>query len=426
MRPPRSPAAYAAVITAACFSLQAVGVGIYISYGVFFTPLIETFGWSRAAVSGASSLAFFVMGAVGILLGRLNDRFGPRRLMAVAAVFYGLGFSLMATVSNLFQLYLVIGLIFGIGLSSVDVIALTTVTRWFSGNRGKMTGLVKVGTGAGQMLFPVLAGFLIARFGFQLASVFIGVGAFLLLAVISRLLYRDPDTYGRHRGTGETACTEDAPCGTPAQTRGMTFSQALKTREFWLLCTSSLLMLACLLSVMIHIVPHGRDIGVPALRAAGVLSAIGAVSMLGRFGSGIIIDRTGSKPIMIASFILALAGLFWLTSAATLWALYLFAAVYGIAHGSFFTGISPMVAELFGIRSHGSLVGVILFFGTAGGALGPFITGLMFDRFQGYGQAFWVLIGFASAAFVLMLMIRVPSKVTEAKGQTARLEKQNS
>ncbi|MFH1078935.1 MAG: MFS transporter, partial [Pseudomonadota bacterium] len=88
----QKPIAYSRIITAACFSIQAVGVGIYISYGVFFNPLIDEFGWPRAAISGASSAAFFIMGLFGILIGRLNDKFGPRILMSIAAIFFGLGF----------------------------------------------------------------------------------------------------------------------------------------------------------------------------------------------------------------------------------------------------------------------------------------------------------------------------------------------
>jgi MFS family permease len=74
---------YGYVIIAACFGIQAIGVGTYISYGVFFNPLISEFGWSRAAISGASSIAFFLMGLFGIFVGRLNDKIGPRNVMAV-------------------------------------------------------------------------------------------------------------------------------------------------------------------------------------------------------------------------------------------------------------------------------------------------------------------------------------------------------
>ncbi|HKK90927.1 MAG TPA: MFS transporter [Desulfobacteraceae bacterium] len=123
-RPGKSRDSYSRTIAAACFSVQAVGIGTYISFGVFFNPLMDAFGWSRAAISGASSTAFFFAGLFSILVGQLNDRFGPRVLMSVAAVFLGLGFALMSQVSTLLQLYLVFGLVFGIGLSAAVAFAL--------------------------------------------------------------------------------------------------------------------------------------------------------------------------------------------------------------------------------------------------------------------------------------------------------------
>ncbi len=391
--------AYGRIITAACFSIQAVGVGIYISYGVFFNPLMEAFGWPRAAISGASSAAFFFMGLFGIPIGRLNDKFGPRILMSVAAVFFGTGFCLMSQITSLWQLYLVFGLIFGIGLSSVDVIALSTIARWFARKRGRMTGIVKVGTGAGQFTFPILASFLIAGFGWKNAFVFMGSAALILLLIIAQFLRRDPESAGfpSAAGPGE---------GINSQDQGMSFSRALKTPELWLICLVNMLMVSCLMSILIHIVPHVRDIGVSPHRAAGVLSAIGAVSMAGRFASGLAIDRIGSKRIMGVCFGLLMISLVWLTRADALWKLYSFACIYGIAHGGFFTAISPIMVELFGIRAHGSLFGLVVFFGTTGGALGPILTGHLFDLNHSYILAFKLMLVVSGIAFGLLLCLR--------------------
>ncbi len=371
-------------ITVACFSIQAVGVGVYIAYGVFFNPLMETFGWSRAAISGASSVAFIIGGLFSILIGRLNDRFGPRILMSIAAVFFGLGVSLVSRISTLWQLYVCFGLVFGIGLGAIDVIALTTIARWFSEKRGKMTGIVKVGTGAGQFTIPILASLLISGLGWQNAFFIIGIFAFFFLFANAQVLERDPESAGPKPTVNKKESRFSQTCG-------LSFSQALKTRALWLICLTNLLLVFCLMSVLVHIVPHARDIGIPPHRAAGVLSAIGAVSMLGRFVTGMAIDRIGSKRIMTVCFIFLITSLLWLIRADTVWKLYAFACIYGIAHGGLFTAISPIVVELFGIRAHGSLFGMVVFFGTIGGALGPFLTGGLFDMSQSYTSAFWLL-----------------------------------
>lgn len=397
---------YSSIITALCFSIQAIGVGIYISYGVFFNSLMDEFGWSRAAISGASSTAFFFMGLFGIIVGRLNDKFGPKFLMIAAAIFFGLGFCGLSQVTTLWQLYFIFGLVFGIGLSSIDVIALTTIARWFAEKRGKMTGLVKVGTGAGQFTFPILASLLIATYGWQTASIIIGSIAFVFLTLIAQFLRRDPESV-------DPSSTHKSRTPPISQNQGVPFSNALKTNELWLICFTNLFLVFCLMSVLVHIVPHARDIGISTHKAAGVLSTIGAVSMFGRFISGLSIDRIGSKRIMIICFIILLFSLVWLVNADVVWKLYGFACIYGIAHGGFFTAISPIMVELFGIRAHGSLFGIVVFFGTTGGAIGPIFTGYLFDRTQNYNLAFWLLLFVSCISFVLLMCLK--TKVNKYK-----------
>jgi MFS family permease len=157
---------------------------------------------------------------------------------------------------------------------------------------------------------------------------------------------------------------------------------------------------------VVHIVPFAHEIKVSATRAASVLSTIGGVSMAGRFISGLAIDRIGSKWVMIICFVLLIAGLFWLQMATELWMLYLFALVYGIAHGGFFTSFSPIVAEFFGIKSHGALFGIAMFSGTFGGALGPVMAGYVFDITGGYAGAVWICILVSAIGFGLMALLK--------------------
>jgi MFS family permease len=172
------------------------------------------------------------------------------------------------------------------------------------------------------------------------------------------------------------------------------------------MCAAILAIVYCLLTVMVHIAPYAREMNVSPTRAAGVLSTIGGVSMAGRFISGIAIDRVGSKKIIIFCFILLIAVLLWLQIATELWMLYLFAVVYGLAHGGFFTSFSPIVAEFFGIKSHGTLFGITMFFGAFGGALGPFMAGYVFDITGAYAGAIWICTVIAILGFVLVTLLK--------------------
>jgi MFS family permease len=392
---------YGYVIAASCFSIQAIGVGIYVAYGVFFNPLMSEFGWSRTIISGASSVAFLIMGIFGIFVGRLNDRFGPKKLMTITAIFLGIGYLLMSRLAAVWQLYLFYGIIFGIGLSSIDVIAMTTIARWFTRKRGMMTGIVKVGTGAGQFTLPLLASVLISLYGWRNAYAIIGTTAMAILVGIAQLLKRDP---------GQVEVTTGLKKPLPKIKEktisvNLTLEEALRTVQLWIICVINLTLLFCLMSIMVHIVPHARDIGVSIPSSAGVLSTIGGVSMLGRFIAGMAVDRVGSKRVMIICFFLLIAALLWLQTADALWMLLLFACVYGIAHGGFFTAISPLVAELFGIKSHGVLFGIVVCFGAIGGAAGPILAGYIFDNTGSYGIYFWLITFMGMISLGLMFLL---------------------
>lgn len=322
--------------------------------------------------------------------------------MRIAALFLGTGVMLMSQVKEIWQLYMFYGLIFGMGLGAIDVIALTTTARWFTHSRGLMTGIVKVGTGAGQFSVPFLATILIASYGWRQAYLTIGAAVLIILIGVAQLLKPNP----------EGSCTDVAsskksgPKTIVTEQRSIGVKRAVKTVQLWLICGLSVITVFCLITILVHIVPHASDLGLTAKEAAGVLSTIGAISMIGRFISGITIDRIGSKPIMLVCFCILIGGLIWLQTAESLWQLYLFAAIYGLAHGSFFTGISPLVAEIFGIASHGALFGIVVFSGTVGGSIGPIVAGQMFDVTGSYTMTFRILTLLSVVGFALLLLVK--------------------
>ncbi len=186
----------------------------------------------------------------------------------------------------------------------------------------------------------------------------------------------------------------------------LSVSQATKTIQLWMLCLITLTVVSCLMSVLVHIVPYAGDIGISAHKATVVLSTIGGVSMAGRFLTGIIIDKIGSRRSMLLSLLVLIIGLVWLQQADSLWKLYVFACIYGFAHGGFFTIVSPIVAELFGIYSHGALFGLVVFSGTTGGAIGPFLIGYLFDASGSYSTPFGLILCISLLGFGLGFLLK--------------------
>ena len=378
-------------------------MGTLFTYGVFFKEFQTEFGWSRALISGASSLNYLFTGLCGILAGRLNDKIGPRILITASGILLGLGYMLMHSLQEPWQLYVVFGAVIGIGISTTDIITLSTVARWFIKRRGMISGIVKLGTGSGQLAVPLIAAALISAYGWRNSFLIIGAAILVIVVAAAQILRRDPHGLGLLPDGGSR---KNRTISSVSAESGVTLRTALQTRQFWIMCLAWFSVFFCLLTIPVHIVPHARDLGLSTTSAAGILSTIGGISMLGRFFMGTASDSVGGKIPLIACFITLLCGLIWLQVAGKAWMLFLFAAIYGFAHGGFFTVVSPTVAELFGTCSHGVLFGIVIFSGTLGGFIGPLMAGRIFDVTGSYQIAFLVLTGVVGLGLALMTFLK--------------------
>ncbi len=62
---------YGYIVLIAAFLIMMVTLGLYMVFGVFFNPLLDEFGWTRAMISGAVSLSMIVYGVLGIIMGEM-------------------------------------------------------------------------------------------------------------------------------------------------------------------------------------------------------------------------------------------------------------------------------------------------------------------------------------------------------------------
>jgi len=389
-------------IVASSFAIQIAGGGAFATFGLFFANLQSEFGWSRAAISGAASMATLLMGAVAILSGRLNDRIGPRVIMVVSGIALGGGYLLMSGLDSLWQLYVAYGLLVGAGMSTQDVVLLSTVARWFVARRGMMTGLVKVGTGIGQLLVPLAAAALILAYGWRGAYITIGLFVLLTLLLGAQFLRRDPQRLGMQ----PLSKPESASQVRSSQEKGLTLAQGVRTKQFWLVCVSEFAMSFCIMTTLVHLVNHAQDLGSSPASAGILLSVIGGASIAARFLLGSASDVIGCRKAFTICFAILFVGLLWLQVASTLWMLAVYAAADGFARGGNFVVISPLMAELFGTRAHGALFGLATFIGTIGGAVGPLLAGRVFDLTLSYSVAFVVLSALMGVGLAATLLLR--------------------
>ena len=379
------------IVLGACLT-QFTVVGLLFSYGLFFKSFELEYGWSRTLLSSCLSLAFLVGGILSSFGGYLSDRYGPRLILAGAGASCGVGYALLSQVTQPWQLFAVFGLFIGVAMATNDVVTLSTIARQFERRRGIMTGVVKVGTAAGQISLPLVAAFLIALYDWRLALLILGIGAAAVL-LFAALLMKSPSASG---GTDDK--TEAA---------GVRLRDVRRSRTFWMLCAIQFTFLSSLSTIPLHIAVHGMDLGMSPALAAMLLSVIGATSVVGRLSVGALVDRIGGRRALIFCFLPLTASLLMFLAISAPWLLFASVAVYGFGHGGLFTVMSPTVAEYFGLKAHGAIFGGVHFFGTIGAASGPIMAGSIFDLTDSYAPAFAVLAALATLG--LTLVLRLPA-----------------
>jgi len=401
---------YGYVVVAAALCILTVMYGTRLTYGVFFKPIIAEFDWTRALISGAFAISMIFQGLLAIVIGGLTDRFGPRLVMTLCGFVLGVGYLLLSQINAAWQLYLVYSVIIGIGMGGVFVPLLSTIAKWFIKRRSMMTGIAMTGIGIGQLIAPPVTSWLIFIYNWRMSYLILGIAVLVIVMSVAQLLRRDPKQMGQVP-YGENKGEEH---GFNQGTVGFSLKEAAYTRQFWMTFATLFCLGFSLLALMVHIVPHATDLGTSAASAAYILATAGGAHLLGGVVLGNSADRIGNRPAFIICFILMSVALFWFVPVTTEWMLYLLAFVFGFGGGGGATLMSPLVAELFGLRSHGLILGFMTLGFTSGAAVGPFIAGLIFDVTVSYQLAFIICAAVGVVGLILAAVLR-PVKKLEVK-----------
>ena len=391
----------------------AVAVGLFMGYvpvigftfSVFFIPLADEFKWSRAEISLAFSLSLLALSVALPLTGRLVDRVGARRVILSAVVLFGLTlgslFFLSANLWHYYAVYIVLGVV-GSGVSPVPYY--NVITHWFDRRRGLALGLAMIGVGASEFIMPLLAQGLIGRIGWRAAYVLLAIVVTLVtLPVVGFFLKDTPQSMGLLPDGGtEVEHRAGRPEG-PAP--GLTPGQARRTGTFWLLSAGLFLVSMSLTGCLVHLVPMLKDRGVSAEGAALGISLLGGANLLGRIGTGYLLDRFQATHIAFWFFCGSALGvlLLWSGVSGTL----AFGAAFLIGFGMGAEGdiMAYLVGRYFGLRAFGEVYGYVLSIYTLGAMLGPVLMGLDFDYSGSYRFVLGAFVAATLLGAVLMTLL---------------------
>ena len=395
---------YGWTIVAAAFSVLFIAYGAQYSFGIFFNALLDEFGWSRSSLAGAFSLYAFGYCVFGFPAGRLTDHWGPRVVITVGAVFLATALAGMALVTQLWQPYVLYGLVAALGMGTAYVPCNSTVVKWFARRRGLAVGLASSGGSVGTFVLPPVAQLLVAAVGWRSAYVIFAAAVLAILTSVAAIMRRDPESMGLHPD-GDAA----APRSATTDPGEWPLSRALRTPTFWLLGATFTATWVPVFIPLVHLVPFTRDLGYSPLVGAWSVSTLGAAAVAGRLVMGPLSDRIGRRPTLAVAMVLQAIAFGGFAAAHALPALFMSAAAFGYSYGTISTLFPAMVGDFFGRGAAGALVGFLFMVAGSMAAWGPLGAGAIYDATGSYTVAFVLAAALNGVALALLAATRPPA-----------------
>jgi MFS family permease len=391
---------YGWIVVAASSLIVCIGMGALFSLGVFLKPMADDMGWSRGAISSVALLNWIAMGLGSFVWGALSDRIGTRGVAVAGGLLLGLGLVLSSQVRALWQLYLTFGFLVGFAVGAFYAPLTSTATKWFTARRGLAVALVSSGIGVGILVIAPLARALTSLWDWRVALLVIGDLAWLLIVPVALLIREQPAEVGA------------AAMGGAARTgREYTTPEVLATPQFWAIALTHFACCAAHSGPIFHMVTHATDQGIGAMTAATALGISGMASIVGRLGGGLLADRVGIKPTLLAGLALQAAMIVLYLVVRDVGLFFGLSIVFGVAYG----GVMPLYAlvtrEYFGERVMGAAYGGVFLVSTLGMGIGSYAGGWLYDRLGAYTWLYGGSFVVGALAITLALTFRPPRPV---------------
>jgi MFS family permease len=401
-------------MVAVCCVIRVLGGGLH-AYGftVFFLPVTQELGLTRAATSLVFSLARAQGAIEGPLAGYCIDRYGPRPVIAIAVLLAGIGYMMLADVYSYTALLIVymgvISLSYQAGFMDATMAVANT---WFIRKRALAmsftSGSIALG---GTLITPILA-YGVLTWGWRPAAFAAGV-AFLLGGLpLAFLIRRSPESMGL-APDGATSAISDGALNlasrrdSTAPESHFSLRETLRMHQFWLLTLVTTFRIVCSSAVLVHFVPILVWKGFTQQQAAFYLGFLAFFGMPIHLLIGWIGDRVSKPRLMASCMIIASASLFLLFFGTEKWQLWIALASLTVLEG-LFPVTWATVGDFFGRNHFAKVRGAMSFLYTWGSVLGPVMAGAIYDRTQSYVNLSWVLVVLCWITAISYILLTAP------------------
>ncbi len=378
------------------------------SYGAYVVLLQADFGWSKTVMAAAFALTRIESGILGPAQGWLVDRFGPRLILTIGTLIFGLSFMLFSQVESLLGFYLVFALIaLGSSLGGFATLMVSLV-NWFNRHRAKAVSVSQLGFSIGGMSVPLVV-LSLEAFGWRATAFYSGILVLVLGLPLVRLVRHRPEDRGDvPDGIRSNLTNGEAP---PPSAPDFTARQAMRTWPFWLISFGHAFALLAVSSLMVHLAPHLTEGLDYSLAAAGLVVALmTGCQMVGQLIGGYLGDKLDKRLICFACMLAHGAGMLLVAYATSLAMVVLFTLLHGLAWGVRGPQMVALRADYFGATSFGTIMGFSSLIVMLGMSAGPIIAGYMADRSGDYQSGFTVLAVLVLVGGFCFLLARPPKR----------------
>ncbi|WP_042454295.1 L-lactate MFS transporter [Neobacillus dielmonensis] len=370
-----------------------MGLGTIYTWSLFNQPLVDRFGWELNSVAVTFSITSLALALSTLFAGKLQDKWGLRRLIAVAGIVLGIGLMISSQVSSLWMLYIMAGVVVGAADGTAYITTLSNLIKWFPERKGLISGISVGAYGTGSLLFKFVNGSLIQTVGVNQAFFYWGV-IVMALVVGGSFLVR------------EAKLNNETQSADMKIQRDFTVKEMLKTKEAYLLF--GIFFTACMSGLfLIGVV---KDIGVK-LAGLDVATASNAVALVaifntcGRIILGALSDKLGRLRVVSGALLVTAAAVTVLSFAELHYGLF-FACVAAIAFcfGGNITIFPAIVADFFGLKNQSKNYGIIYQGFGIGAISGSFISSAL----GGFIPTFKLIAVLSIVSVLIAMLIKAP------------------
>ena len=384
------------------------------AFSVFVTPLTQATGATAAQVLITLTIYQFVMSLFGVISGKIVDVFGPKKLVYIGGLVFGIGWALTSVASSLPMLYLSYGLLAGAGNGLLYNPAINTALRWYPEKKGTMSGILLAAASLGPLVLAKVGAILCAQFGTQ-GLIFIGGFYFVLVCLVGWKMTAPEPGWVPEGFTAQAAAASAGIDYTP--------QEMVKTGTFWILlvlfsiaCTAGIMLIGSL-SAIAQI-----QLGMTAVTAANMV----VINCLSNFGGRLIVgklcDKIGELKTLSIIFVLTIIGLMGLKIATDQVMFIIFLVILGASFGGVLVVFPPLTNKTFGVKNSGINYGIMFFGYSIGALVGPQIAARSLDKALGvaaYSQAYVIAAIVAVVGLGITAVLIAKQKKEENSSVTA-------